>query len=80
MFDTIIRILAQVLIFIIFVDALLSWFMHPEQPVRRTLDNLVNPMLEPIRRLLPQNMGWDLSPLVLIVMIEIIQVLLIGLF
>lgn len=80
MFDTIVRILAQSFIFIIFVDVVLSYFMRPDHPLRYALDNVVNPLLEPIRRKLPQNMGLDLSPMILIIIIEVVQAILIGLF
>ena len=80
MFDTIIRILAQLLTFIVFIDVVLTWFMRPDHPLRSTLDSIVNPMLEPIRRILPQNVRIDISPMILIIIIEIVQVILIGLF
>jgi YggT family protein len=80
MFDTIIRILGQALIFVIILDVVLTYFMRPDQPLRYALDQIVNPLLEPIRKLLPQGIGIDFSPMVLIIIIEIIQMLLIGLF
>lgn len=80
MFDTIIRLLAQLLITLIIIDVLLSYFMRPEQPLRSALDRLINPFLEPIRRLLPQNGRIDFSPMILIIVIEILQMILVGLF
>ena len=80
MFDTIIRFLAQALILVIFVDVVLSWFMRPDQPIRSVLDSVVNPMLDPIRKVIPPIMGLDLSPYALIILIQFIQMLLIRLF
>ena len=80
MFDTIIRIFAQLLTLIIIADVVLTWFMRPDHPLRRTLDSIVNPMLEPIRRMFPQNVRIDISPMILIIIIELVQVILIGLF
>ena len=80
MFDTIIRIFAQLLTLIIIADVVLTWFMRPDHPLRSTLDSIVNPMLEPIRRMLPQNVRIDISPMILIIIIELVQVILIGLF
>ena len=80
MFDTIIRLLAQSLITLIIIDVLLSYIMRPEQPLRSALDRLINPSLEPIRRLLPQNGRIDFSPMILIIVIEILQMILVGLF
>jgi YggT family protein len=50
--------------------ALLSW-VHAESPAGDILDALVNPWLRPIRRRLPLVGGFDLSPLVLMVLIQI---------
>ncbi len=68
-----INFIANVLIFIIFIDALLSFFVNPYNPLRRTLDRIVTPMLAPIRRVVPPLGGLDLSPLVLIILIEIVS-------
>lgn len=65
---------------IIIADVVLTWFMRPDHPMRSTLDSIVNPMLEPIRRMLPQNVRIDISPMILIIIIELVQVILIGLF
>jgi YggT family protein len=40
--------------------------------VREALDRLVNPMLAPIRRLVPTAGMMDFSPLILIVLIQLI--------
>lgn len=80
MFDTIIRILGQALIFVIILDVVLTYFMRPDQPLRYALDQIVNPLLAPIKKLMPQSMGIDFSPMILIIIIQIIQMVLIGLF
>jgi len=80
MFDTIVRILAQSLIFVVILDVVLTYVMRPEQPFRYALDQLINPMLDPIRKILPQNIRIDFSPMILIIIIQIVQVVLIGLF
>jgi YggT family protein len=80
MFDTIIRIIGQSLTFFIIIDMVMIWLVKPDQPVRRALDSIVQPLLEPIRRLLPQNIGIDFSPFILIIIIELVQAILIGLF
>ncbi len=63
----------QIAIFFIIVQVVLSYFMDPYHPVRRTLDRFVNPLLEPIRRLLPPMGGLDFSPLVLIIGLQVID-------
>ena len=40
--------------------------MDPLHPVRRALDRVVEPLLTPIRRRLPDSSPVDLSPVVLV--------------
>jgi YggT family protein len=47
--------------------------MDPYHPVRRTLDNLVEPMLAPIRKVVPLIGMFDFSPLVLIILVQILS-------
>ena len=56
----------NVLIIMIFIRAVLSWFsVSPYNPVVRFLIAVTNPVLEPIRRILPR-MALDISPLIAI--------------
>jgi YggT family protein len=63
------------LIVVLIVCAILSW-VQADSPVRDMLDALINPLVRPIRRRLPLVGGVDLSPLVLIVLLQIVSVLL----
>lgn len=76
---TLINWFIQLLILIIVIQAILSFFMDPYHPIRRFLDGIVNPMLDPIRRLLPPIGNLDFSPLVLIVILQILGSLLVRL-
>ena len=58
---------------IVIVDVLLSYILDPYHPLRRFLDNLVQPLLTPIQRILPPVGGLDLSPLVLLVLLDLIS-------
>lgn len=80
--------LLQLLVWIIIVQAILSWLVAfnvvnlDNRFVRgllNGLDRLLNPMLRPIRNLLPDMGGIDLSPLVLILGVMLSQRLLQGL-
>ena len=66
----------QLLILIVIVQAFLTWFMDPYHPVRRFLDRFVSPILTPIRRIIPPIGGIDISPIVLIVILEVIDTIL----
>ena len=67
-----VSIISQLLILLVFITSVLSFFMSPYHPVREALDRLVNPMLAPIRRLVPMAGMMDFSPLILIVLIQLI--------
>ena len=76
---TIIGALQQILILLVILSVILSYFMDPYHPVRRGLDRIVEPMLAPIRRVVPLVGMLDFSPLVLIILIQILGGLLIRL-
>lgn len=65
----------NMMIFITIVAAVLSW-MRADNPLGDVLDALAAPWLQPIRRRLPMVGGFDLSPLVLIVLLQIALVIL----
>ncbi|MCE9645186.1 MAG: YggT family protein [Chloroflexi bacterium] len=77
---TLIRIVAEIFVWIVIASSLLSFFLSPYHPVREALDRIVNPFLEPIRRVLPAAGGLDFSPLILIVAVEFISRALIAIF
>lgn len=75
----IINIFVEVITLIIVIHVVLSFFMSPFHPIRQTIDRIVQPMLEPIRRIMPQTGMLDLSPMVLILILYVIRSLLVGL-
>jgi YggT family protein len=68
-----INFLSQALIIVVIVSVVLSYFMQPYHPVRKALDTIVEPLLAPIRRVVPLIGMIDLSPLVLIILIQIVS-------
>jgi YggT family protein len=68
-----ISILSQLIIVLVIIKVILSYFMDPYHPIRRTLDNLVEPMLEPIRRVVPLIGMFDFSPLILIILVQVLS-------
>jgi len=73
-----INIISQFIILMVIVKVILSYFMDPYHPIRRTLDNLVEPMLAPIRRVVPLIGMFDFSPLILIILVQILSSVLIS--
>jgi YggT family protein len=63
---------------VVLADVIASYFLDPFHTVRKFLDNLVEPLLSPIRRLLPPTGMIDLSPLILLILLEVIGRVLIG--
>ena len=73
------NIIANLLIILVIVDAVLSFFLSPYHPVRATVDRIVNPLLAPIRRIVPLVGMLDLSPLIFIILVEILSTVLVRL-
>lgn len=73
----IIQFISQALSLVVIIDIFLSYFMDPFNPVRRTLDSIVQPMLNPIRRFVPMVGMLDLSPIVLLILIQFVSYILI---
>jgi len=73
----IINFVANLLIILVIVDSVLSFFLSPFHPVRATVDRIVNPLLAPIRRIVPLVGMLDLSPLIFIVLVEILSSILV---
>jgi YggT family protein len=73
-----VNIFSQFIVLLVIVKVILSFFMDPYHPVRRTLDNLVEPMLAPIRRVVPLIGMFDFSPLILIILVQILSSVLIS--
>jgi len=77
-FIQLINVVAQLITILVVVQVFTSYFMDPYHPVRQSLDRLLEPLLFPIRRILPQTGVLDFSPLVLIVLIQIVARILVG--
>jgi YggT family protein len=70
---TFIRILGNVLWIAILIRALMSWVMPQEgSGFSRVLRDITEPILAPIRRVMPPLGGIDLSPLLAIILIQLI--------
>jgi len=69
----IISTLANLVILLVIVDSLLSLFLNPYHPVRSALDRVIYPLLAPIRRIVPLVGIFDLSPLILVILVQILS-------
>ncbi len=63
----------HILIFALIVQAVLSW-TNPGSPMMGWFDTVVRPFLRPIRRFLPPVANFDLSPLALLVVLQVMLI------
>jgi YggT family protein len=71
--STFIYILTQVLFFAILIRALMSWIMPNDgSGISRVLQDVTEPVLAPIRRVLPPVGGIDFSPLLAMVLLQVV--------
>jgi YggT family protein len=73
-----IGLMANLLTILIFIWVILSWIMPPYNPVREALDRIVEPMLAPIRRVIPIAGMMDFSPMILMILIELVARVLVN--
>lgn len=75
----IVQIAGSVYTWLIIIGIVMSYFVSPYHPIRRTIDGLINPLLNPIRRVVPPLGGFDFSPIVLVLLVRVVETLLISL-
>jgi YggT family protein len=57
----------------IFIRALLSWFpIDPRNPLVTLLYDVTEPILDPLRRVIPRLGMIDITPLVAIIIIQVV--------
>ena len=80
--DEIIRLIAtviQIMVFAIFARAIMSWFpMSAGNPVVKFLFQVTEPILAPFRRIIPRFGMMDLSPLVAIIVLQVVATALLS--
>lgn len=75
---TIIDTTISVLTIFIFIYSMLSFVLGPDHPIRQTMGQVIEPMLAPIKKLVPSYKGLDFSPLILMVVFQVIGAVLIA--
>jgi YggT family protein len=59
---------------IVFIAVVLSWFqLSPDNPAARISRALTEPVLAPIRKLIPPAGGLDFSPMILLILLRILR-------
>jgi YggT family protein len=67
----VIRLAISAMTALVIIYAILSW-VQTDSPMADVVDRLASPMLRPIRRVIPLVGGIDLSPLVLLVLLQVL--------
>jgi len=67
------KLAVYIVIFSIFVYALFSWFSSGlRHPLKRLLHSFIEPMLRPVRRIVPASSGIDISPIVVFISLTLV--------
>lgn len=68
-----VQLSVQIYSLIILARVLMSWVnVDPYSPLARTIFDLTEPVLAPVRNLLPQMAGLDFSPIIVMVLLQIV--------
>ena len=70
-----VRYSLYILVAAVIIQVVFSW-MNPYTPVAPVLDALTRPFLRPLRRWLPPIANFDLTPLVLVVIAQVVLIVL----
>ena len=76
-FVTFVNILCLVLLWAIVARAILSWFsIRPDNPLMIILSEITEPILSPLRRIVPKIGMFDITPMVAILLLWMVRILL----
>lgn len=70
-------IVLQLFSIVVFAYIILGYFVSPYDSIMEFLRRIIEPMLAPIRKVIPPIGGLDFSPVVLIIIIQLIGKLLV---
>jgi YggT family protein len=71
----VLRLALSALVGLVIVYAVLSW-VQTDSPIAGVIDRLCAPLLRPWRRIIPTARGIDFSPLVLLVVLQVLLIVL----
>lgn len=82
---SLINLIFDILVLLIFVDVIGSWVLAarvrlPDGAYRllEVVHTIISPIVEPIRRVIPPLGGLDLSPIIALILLQVVQRLLIS--
>ena len=73
--------LVELYSFVILARVLMSWVqIDPNSALARAIYDLTEPVLQPVRNLLPPAAGLDFSPIIVIILLQVASQFMITLF
>ena len=69
---TAIRILCELLSLVIFIRVIMSWISPRPNIITIVLDKITEPILSPLRRIIPRAGMFDFTPMVAIILLQLI--------
>jgi YggT family protein len=80
-FGSIIYVLVNIYSLVILARVLMSWVnIDPYNPLARVIFDLTEPVLAPVRNLLPPAGGLDFSPIIVLVLVQVLGSILANMF
>jgi YggT family protein len=76
LFIQVIHYLVLIFSWVLIAYVVLSYFMDPYHPIRLGLSRIIEPLLTPIRKILPSRGTIDFSPFVLLILIQVFEFIL----
>jgi len=75
---TIVNSTFRVLVIIVFIYTLLGYFLDRRNTIYQMVGQIVEPMLIPIRKVVPNFGGLDFSPLVLMLLLQFLNMIIVA--
>lgn len=73
-FAALVQLFFQLYSFVILARVLMSWVnVDPYSPVARTIYDLTEPVLAPVRNLMPAAGGLDFSPIIVLILLQVVE-------
>ncbi len=72
-FAAVVTLFIQLYSFVVLARVLMSWInIDPYSPLARAIFNLTEPLLAPVRNMLPPAAGLDFSPIIVLVLLQVL--------
>jgi YggT family protein len=71
-----INLLLSLLIWGMLIHVLMGWFLEPFHPARQFTSRFFEPLLNPIRQIMPDTGMMDFSPIIFILLVQFIRYIL----